>query len=207
VCIRYDYQSYKFFYQKNAISYQPIIALLPGSRKQELNSMLTKMMELVHEFPNAQFIIAGVDSLDPEIYAPAQKAGIKVIYNQTYDLLSHAVAAVVTSGTATLETALFRVPQIVVYRTSAVSYAIAKRLIRVPFISLVNLIGEREVVRELIQDDFSVANLKEELIKILTDVVYRGSMLQGYDLVSNKIGDKSASDQTADLILEALAKK
>jgi lipid-A-disaccharide synthase len=201
------FKQHEFFYQKNAISYQPIIALLPGSRKQELNSMLTKMMELVHEFPNAQFIIAGVDSLDPEIYAPAQKAGIKVIYNQTYDLLSHAVAAVVTSGTATLETALFRVPQVVVYKTSAISYAIAKRLIRVPFISLVNLIGEREVVRELIQDDFSVANLKEELMKILTDVVYRGSMLQGYDLVSNKIGDKSASDQTADLILEVLAKK
>jgi len=201
------FKQHEFFYQKNAISYQPIIALLPGSRKQELNSMLTKMMELVHEFPNAQFIIAGVDSLDPAVYAPAQKAGIKVIYNQTYDLLSHAVAAVVTSGTATLETALFRVPQIVVYRTSAVSYAIAKRLIRVPFISLVNLIGEREVVKELIQDDFSVANLKGELIKILTDVVYRGSMLQGYDLVSEKLGDKSASDYTADLILDTFLKK
>lgn len=201
------FKQHEFFYQKNEISYQPIIALLPGSRKQEINSMLTKMILLVNEFPKAQFVIAGVDSLDPSIYAPAQKAGIKLVFDQTYDLLSHAIAAVVTSGTATLETALFRVPQVVVYRTSTISYLIAKRLIRVPFISLVNLIGERQIVRELIQDDFSVTYLKEELTKILSDVVYKGNMLQNYDLISSKLGNLSASDQTAALILSSSDKK
>lgn len=200
------FKQHEFFFQKNELSYQPIIALLPGSRKQEINSMLDRMIELVVEFPNAQFVIAGVDSLDDSFYEPAKKAGIKVVFNQTYDLLSHAMAAVVTSGTATLETALFRVPQIVVYRTSSLSYAIAKNLIRVPFISLVNLIAEKEVVKELIQDDFSVANLKAELVKILTNVVYKGHMLQGYDLVTEKLGEGSASDKTAVLILDTLKK-
>lgn len=190
-----------FFFQKNELSYQPIIALLPGSRKQELDAMLDRMIALVREFPNAQFVVAGVDSLPSSVYDSARKAGLKVVFNQTYDLLSHATAAVVTSGTATLETALFRVPQIVVYRTSSLSYQIAKRLIRVPFISLPNLIAGREVVKELIQNDFSVEKLKEELNRIFTNVVFKGEMLQGYDLIREKIGEGSASDTTAKLIL------
>ena len=195
-----------FFFQKNELSYQPIIALLPGSRKQEINGMLDRMIALVKEFPNSQFVIAGVDSLPESIYDPAKKAGIKVVFNQTYDLLSHATAAVVTSGTATLETALFRVPQIVVYRTSSISYLIAKRLIRVPFISLPNLIGGKEVVKELIQDDFSVEKLREELNRIFTNMVYKGEMLQGYDLIRDKIGEESASEKTGRLILNSLKK-
>jgi lipid-A-disaccharide synthase len=111
---------------------------------------------------------------------------------------------VVASGTATLETALFRVPQIVVYRTSAISYRIAKNLIRVPYISLVNLIAGKEVVKELIQDDFSIENLKNELNRIFSNVVYKGEMLQGYDLIQERIGDSSASDITAELILDSL---
>ncbi|MBC6366547.1 lipid-A-disaccharide synthase [Algoriphagus sp. AK58] len=190
-----------FFFQKNELSYQPIIALLPGSRKQEINAMLDRMISLVKEFPNSQFVVAGVDSVPKEVYEPARKAGIKLVFDQTYDLLSHATAAVVTSGTATLETALFRVPQIVVYRTSPISYQIAKRLIRVPFISLPNLIAGKEVVRELIQDDFSIENLRAELQRIFTNVVYKGEMLQGYDLIREKIGEESASDTTASLIL------
>lgn len=193
-----------FFFQKNELSYQPIIALLPGSRKQEILSMLDKMVSLVREFPNAQFVVAGVDSLPESVYEPARKAGIKLVFNQTYDLLSHATAAVVTSGTATLETALFRVPQIVVYRTSAVSYMIAKNLIRVPYISLVNLIAGREVVKELIQDDFSVEKIKAELMQLFSNVVYKGEMLQGYDLIREKIGETSASDTAAGLIWESL---
>lgn len=195
------FQPHDFFFQKNELSYQPIIALLPGSRKQEINAMLEKMISLVAEFPNSQFVIAGVDSLPEEVYAPAKKAGIKLIFNQTYDLLSHATAAVVTSGTATLETALFRVPQIVVYRTSTISYHIAKQLIRVPYISLPNLIAGKEVVKELIQEDFSVAHLKAELQQIFTNVVYRGEMLQGYDMIKEKIGEGSASASAARLIL------
>jgi lipid-A-disaccharide synthase len=200
------FEPHDFFFQKNEISYQPIIALLPGSRKQEIKAMLDRMISLVKEFPNAQFVIAGVDSLPESDYLEAQKAGIKVVFNQTYDLLSHATAAVVTSGTATLETALFRVPQVVVYRTSAISYRIAKNLIRVPYISLVNLIAGKEVVKELIQDDFSIENLKNELNRIFSNVVYKGEMLQGYDLIQERIGEGSASETTAGLILQSLKK-
>jgi lipid-A-disaccharide synthase len=201
------FKPHDFFFQKNELSYQPIIALLPGSRKQEINAMLDRMVSLVREFPNAQFVIAGVGSLPSGAYDPARFAGIKVVIDQTYDLLSHATVAVVASGTATLETALFRVPQIVVYRTSAISYLIAKNLIRVPYISLVNLIAGKEVVKELIQDDFSIENLKNELNRIFSNVVYKGEMLQGYDLVQERIGVSSASDITAELILDSLKEK
>jgi lipid-A-disaccharide synthase len=200
------FRPHEFFFQKNELNYQPIIALLPGSRVQEINGMLDRMVSLVKEFPNAQFVIAGVGDLGSDIYQRGVDAGIRVIYDQTYDLLSHAIAAVVTSGTATLETALFRVPQIVVYRTSSISYAIAKNLIRVPYISLVNLIADREVVKEFIQNDFSIPNLKMELQQILGNQVYRGHMLQGYDLVKERIGETSASDTAAELILESLEK-
>ncbi|WP_057939961.1 lipid-A-disaccharide synthase [Algoriphagus resistens] len=201
------FQPHAFFYQKNELSYQPIIALLPGSRAQEINAMLDRMTALVREFPSAQFVIAGVGDLGNGIYQRGINAGIRVIYDQTYDLLSHAIAAVVTSGTATLETALFRVPQVVVYRTSSISYAIAKNLIRVPYISLVNLIADKEVVKELIQSDFSIPNLKAELQQILGNQVYKGQMLQGYDLIKERIGEKSASETTAGLILDSLSKK
>lgn len=197
---------HEFFFQKNELSYQPIIALLPGSRAQEINAMLDRMIELVKEFPNAQFVIAGVGDLGSNIYQRGIDAGIRVIFDQTYDLLSHAIAAVVTSGTATLETALFRVPQIVVYKTSSISYAIAKHLIRVPYISLVNLIADKEVVKELIQQDFSISNLKAELQQILGNQVYRGHMLQGYDLIKEQIGEASASETAARLILSSVIK-
>ncbi|WP_103925952.1 lipid-A-disaccharide synthase [Algoriphagus boritolerans] len=200
------FKPHDFFFQKNELNYQPIIALLPGSRKQEINAMLDRMVALVREFPNAQFVIAGVGSLPSAAYDPARAAEIKVVIDQTYDLLSHATAAVVTSGTATLETALFRVPQIVVYRTSSISYRIAKNLIRVPYISLVNLIAGKEVVKELIQDDFSVENLKNELNRIFTNVAYKGEMLQGYDLIQERIGGGSASETTARLILDSVKK-
>ncbi|WP_288369458.1 lipid-A-disaccharide synthase [uncultured Algoriphagus sp.] len=196
---------HEFFFQKNELSYAPIIALLPGSRKQEISAMLQEMVNLVSKFPNAQWVVAGVDSLDSELYEPARKAGIKVIFKQTYDLLSHATAAVVTSGTATLETALFRVPQVVVYRTSPISYAIGKKLIRVPFISLVNLIAEREVVKELIQGEFSAENIQAELQRILSNPVYKGQMLQGYDEILERLGEASASDTVARRLVESLA--
>jgi lipid-A-disaccharide synthase len=167
--------------------------------------MLQEMVNLVSKFPNAQWVVAGVDSLDSKLYEPARKAGIKVIFNQTYDLLSHATAAVVTSGTATLETALFRVPQVVVYRTSPLSYAIGKKLIRVPFISLVNLIAEREVAKELIQGEFSAENIQAELQRILSNPVYKGQMLQGYDDILERLGEASASDTVARRLVESLA--
>jgi lipid-A-disaccharide synthase len=200
------FKAHDFFYQKNELSYRPIIALLPGSRTQEVKGMLAKMIALVKEFPQAQFVVAGVDSLPAAVYELALTQGIQVIYNQTYDLLSHAAAAVVTSGTATLETALFKVPQLVVYKTSWVSYQIGKRLIRVPYISLPNLIADRLVVRELIQDDFSVINLRDELNTLLYDAAYRQEMQAGYALIRERIGEQQASEQVAHLILESLGK-
>ena len=169
--------------------------------------MLAKMIALVKEFPQVQFVVAGVDSLPASVYELALAQGIRVIYNQTYDLLSHATAAVVTSGTATLETALFNVPQVVVYRASWISYQIAKRLIRVPYISLPNLIADHQVVRELIQDDFSSINLRKELNRLLSDLAYRKEILEGYSLIRSKIGEESASQQTAQLILGVEASK
>lgn len=195
------FKVHDFFYQKNELSYQPIVALLPGSRTQEVTGMLAKMIALVKEFQQVQFVVAGVDSLPASVYELALTQGIRVIYNQTYDLLSHATAAVVTSGTATLETTLFNVPQVVVYRASWISYQIAKRLIRVPYISLPNLIADHQVVRELIQDDFSSINLREELNRLLSDLAYRKEILEGYSLIRSKIGEASASHQTAQLIL------
>ena len=166
--------------------------------------MLQTMVELVSKFPLGQWVVAGVDSLDKSLYAPAENAGIKVVFNQTYDLLSHATVAVVTSGTATLETVLFRVPQVVVYRTSPISYHIGKRVIRVPFISLVNLIAGKEVVREFIQDDFSPAQIEKELNAIFTNPVHKGEILQGYDEILEKLGDQSASETVAKRIIESL---
>jgi lipid-A-disaccharide synthase len=201
------FKVHDFFYQKNNLSFRPIIALLPGSRTQEVKGMLAKMIALVQDFPQAQFVVAGVDSLPAAVYELALTRGIQVIYNQTYDLLSHATAAVVTSGTATLETALFKVPQVVVYSTSWVSYQIGKRLIRVPYISLPNLIADRRVVRELIQDDFSVINLRKELNSLLSDASYRQEMQAGYALIRERIGEQQASVQVAHFILEATGKK
>jgi len=199
------FKVHDFFYQKNELSFQPIVALLPGSRTQEIVGMLAKMIALVKDFQQVQFVVAGVDSLPASVYKLALAQGIRVIYNQTYDLLSHATAAVVTSGTATLETALFNVPQIVVYRASWISYQIAKRLIRVPYISLPNLIADRQVVRELIQDDFSSVNLKEELNRLVSDADYRTNMQDGYTQIRSRIGEYAASERTAQLILASEA--
>ena len=199
------FKAHDFFYQKNELSFQPIVALLPGSRTQEIVGMLAKMIALVKDFPQVQFVVAGVDSLPASVYKLALAQGIRVIYNQTYDLLSHAVASVVTSGTATLETALFNVPQVVVYRASWISYQIAKRLIRVPYISLPNLIADRQVVRELIQDDFSLVNLKEELNRLVSDADYRIKMQDEYIQIRSRIGEFAASERTAQLILASEA--
>ena len=199
------FKPHDFFHQKNEVSYNPIIALLPGSRKQEVEKMLDVMLEIAPQYQHCQFIIAGVRNLDPQIYLKALKAGIKVIYDQTYDLLHHANAAIVTSGTATLETALFKVPQVVVYKTSSISYHIAKHLIRVPYISLVNLIADKEVVRELIQEDYTVGKVKSELNALLGYADRKKEILEGYTLVRQRLGEGKASDQTAQLIVETLS--
>lgn len=181
---------------------KPVIALLPGSRKQEVQKMLEIMLSVKKDFPDYQFVIAGAPSLPDEFYAPFLK-GDKVEYvsNKTYTLLKHSHAALVTSGTATLETALFEVPQVVCYKGNWISYQIAKRIITLDYISLVNLIMKREVVKELIQNDLTTANLKNELSKIV-EGSERERMLSDYALLKEKLGGKGASQMAARLIVK-----
>lgn len=181
---------------------RPIIAILPGSRKQEIRKMLEVMLSVVDDYSEYQFVIAGAPSQDEEFYEPfIKKEGVHLIMNRTYDILSLSTAALVTSGTATLETALFKVPQVVCYKGNAISYHIAKRIINLEYISLVNLIMDKPVVTELIQGDFNTKKLKEELTIILDDYKRAVMFLEYYDL-EKKLGGKGASDKTANLIVE-----
>ncbi|QFZ53962.1 lipid-A-disaccharide synthase [Oceanihabitans sp. IOP_32] len=192
------------FRAMHQLNNKPIIALLPGSRKQEITKMLSVMLSLVHDFKDYQFVIAGAPSQDYEFYKPFIKnANISFVENKTYDLLSVSTAALVTSGTATLETALFKVPQVVCYKSSAISYEIAKRIITLKYISLVNLIMNKEVVKELIQKDFNKNRLKEELDLILNSEKRDQLFLDYYDL-EKKLGGKGASEKTAKLIYESI---
>ncbi|WP_338359881.1 lipid-A-disaccharide synthase [Yeosuana marina] len=186
------------------LSDKPIIALLPGSRKQEIKNMLSVMLSLVDSYPNYEFVIAGAPSQDYEFYQTFIKASnVKFIANKTYDLLSVSTAALVTSGTATLETALFKVPQVVCYKGSTISYQIAKRIITLKFISLVNLIMDKEVVKELIQNEFNPKNLKREL-DIILDPYERTKFFINYYELEKVLGGKGASEKTAKLIFKSL---
>lgn len=181
------------FRKDNQLDERPVIALLPGSRKQEIAIMLSVMLSVVNDFPDYQFVIAGAPSQEYEFYLQfLNNSNVKFISNKTYDLLSIAHAALVTSGTATLETALFKVPEVVCYKGSWVSYQIGKRIITLKFISLVNLIMDQEVVKELIQDNFNTQSLKAELVKILTSTT-RHNLLKQYDLLEKKLGGPGAS--------------
>jgi len=196
----------KDFKSENGLDDRPIIALLPGSRKQEISKMLNVMLSVVEDFSEYQFVIAGAPSQDKDFYTPfIQKQNVHLLLNRTYDLLSVSHAALVTSGTATLETALFKVPQVVCYKGSRVSYEIAKRIIKLKYISLVNLILDKQVVTELIQTDFNSERLKEELKTILNDYHRAKLFLEYYDL-EKKLGGKGASEKTAKLIFEATGK-
>ncbi len=183
----------------NQISEKPIVAILPGSRKQEVEYMLQQMTELAAYYPQYQFIIAGVNNLPKSIYESGQ---LKVIYNDTYNLLVNSEAALVTSGTATLETALLNIPQIVCYKTSEFTYQIGMMLIKVPFASLVNLIMEKEVVKELIQHKFNLENLKIELGKIIKGGINRDTVLLEYLRLKAKVGEIGASEKAAKKISE-----
>lgn len=183
---------------------RPIIAVLPGSRKQEISKMLEVMLSITPDFPEYQFVIAGAPSQDAEFYAPfIKQKNIKLIMNKTYDILSLSHAAMVTSGTATLETALFKIPEVVCYKGNYISYQIARRIVNLDYISLVNLIMKREVVKELIQDDFNTKTLKKEFKKIL-DEENRKRIFKDYFELERKLGGKGASEKTAKLIVEAI---
>lgn len=193
------------FLADNNLSAKPILAILPGSRRGEVENMLIYMLSLLPSFPDHQFVVAGVTNLPREFYENFEdRANIKIIYEQTYDLLSHADAALVTSGTATLETALFKIPQVVCYKTSLISYIIGKLVVKVPFISLVNLIAGKKVVSELIQDTYNPRVLTQELNYVLSDEG-RKQIQEGYDLMHSKLhSGLSASKNTARLIVESV---
>jgi len=193
----------KKFRENHNLNDKPIIALLPGSRKQEIKKMLSVMLKMIDKFRNYQFVIAGAPSQEYEFYKTFIKStSIKFIANKTHDLLSISYAALVTSGTATLETALFKVPEVVCYKGSAISYRIGKWLVDLKYISLVNLILDRQVVTELIQHDFNEKRLAQELTKIL-DEKHREQLFLDYFDLEQKLGGKGASEKTAELIFNS----
>lgn len=195
------------FITQHQLADKPIIALLPGSRKQEITKMLGTMLKVTKDFPEYQFVIAGAPSQESDAYEQfLKKNRVSLVMNATYDLLSVAQAALVTSGTATLETALFDVPEVVCYKGSAISYQIAKRVIQLDYISLVNLIMDKEVVKELIQADFQEKKLRQELQKILSEAP-RKKMLEDYKHLREKLGGSGASQETARLIVNSLKQK
>ena len=193
------------FKAKYELDERPIIAVLPGSRKQEVRKKLPVMLDAVRSYGDYQIIIAGAPSLELDFYKEISSEDVKIIFNETYNLLGLAHSAVVTSGTATLETALFKVPEVVCYKSSGFSYAIAKRLVKVKFISLVNLIMDREVVRELIQHDCNVKEIQGELNKILNDSAYRNKMLSEYDQLEKILGGGGASQKVAQSLLKSIS--
>lgn len=189
------------FLKEYKLDDRPLIALLPGSRKQEINKMLGVMLQMVDQYPDYQFLIAGSPGQDAAFYKPFLKDNVTLVMNRTYDILSLSHAALVTSGTATLETALFKVPQVVCYRGSSISYRIAKMIIKLDYISLVNLIMDKMVVTELIQADFNAVRLKKELDLIL-DATQRNRIFAHYYELEKRLGGVGASDKVAGLIIK-----
>ena len=179
-----------------------IIALLPGSRKQEIELLLPEMLKVVADFPAYQFIVAGAPSFEESYYHQfIQDKPVKLLFGHTYNLLSVAHSAIVASGTATLETALFKVPQVVVYKGGAISIAIARMVIKIRFISLVNLIADKEIVRELIQQDCNRDTLRTELMTI-NDGKGREKMLQHYAELADLMDTAGASERAAHKMVE-----
>lgn len=194
----------KNFRQFHKLDERPLIALLPGSRKQEISKLLTEMLKITPDYPQFQFVIAGAPSLDYTFYRPFLKyENVRFISKDTYNLLHNAFAAIVTSGTATLETALFKVPQVVVYKGNVISYQIAKRVINLNYISLVNLIMDEEVVTELIQKQCNVQTIKVEFEKIIHPS-NRAQIFSKYDQLEERLGGVGASERVASKIKQNL---
>ena len=199
--------SEEVFKRENGLDERPIIALLPGSRKQEIAKMLSVMLSVVESYHQYQFVIAGAPSLGYDFYKQfIKEENVHFVSGKTYDLLAHSYAALVTSGTATLETALLNVPEVVCYRGNWISYQIAKRVISLKYISLVNLIMDAPVVTELIQGALNTRNLKAELNKLL-NADYREKLLKDYEALREKLGNEGASERTAQAIYDSLQDK
>ena len=190
------------FKAENGLDHRPIIALLPGSRKQEIAKMLKIMLSIVDDYHQYQFVIAGAPSIDYHFYRRfIKEENVHFVSGKTYDLLSISYAALVTSGTATLETALLNIPEVVCYKGNWISYHIAKRIIKLKYISLVNLIMDKPVVTELIQGTLTKKNLKIELDKLST-YRHRYEVFKDYVQLREKLGGEGASEKTASLILK-----
>ena len=205
-------ESFGEFVASNSLSDKPIIALLAGSRKQEIKDNLPMMLEAALPFVDKyQLVLAGAPGIDPAYYQlyVGSTVPVKIIFGQTYRLLQQAKAALVTSGTATLETALFRVPQTVCYYTPVgklISF-LRRHILKVKYISLVNLVANKEVVRELVADTMTVVNVRSELNALLNDETYRGQMLKEYDRMIKILGPAGASHQAASKMIELLSVK
>lgn len=200
-------EEYADFIQVNRLPDKPIIALLAGSRSQELKHVLPKMLLMVKHFPDYQFVIAGAPSMSDTDYAPYIKdMDIRIVYGQTYRLLKQARCALVTSGTATLETAILKTPQVVCYsgEGGVLSYFLFKTFVKVKYISLVNLIAGKEVVRELLMQKLNERNLLKALSAILPDGYARDEMLREYDEVNRRLGDAGASERFARMMIRDL---
>lgn len=207
--LRTDTETKEQFCQRlNLESSRPIIALLAGSRKQEIKDNLSRMMEASRSFPQYQFVIAGAPGIAQEFYSHYLTDGAKIVFGETYRLLRHSEAALVTSGTATLETALFRVPQVVCYYTAVgklVSF-LRRHILKVKYISLVNLVSGSEVVTELVADGMTVDNIRRELSAIIEGGFRRMQMLSGYDRMIQILGTPGASERAAKLMVKYLKK-
>ncbi len=198
------YQPDLQFREKYQLDARPIVALLPGSRVQEISRLLPVMLQVSDQFPEMQFVIAGAPHFDKAFYASYLKGKpVPLVFGQTYDLLHRAQAALVASGTATLETALFHVPQVVLYKGGTLSIAIARLLVKIKFISLVNLILDRPAVPELIQEDCEAQRITKELAGLLEGEA-RERMLHNYTLLHQRMGQAGASERSAKLILNFL---
>jgi lipid-A-disaccharide synthase len=190
------------FRTKDEFNNKPIVALLPGSRKMEISKLMPLMVQVSAKFPSHQFVIAGAPNFSEDYYKQFfDEQTLPIVFDATYDLLRNSAAAIVASGTATLETAILRVPEVVVYKANGLSVWIARKLVKIKYISLVNLIMDRPIVQELIQEDYNEEKVSKELNRLLNDKPYRENMLQNYDALISVIGEVGASERTAKLIV------
>jgi lipid-A-disaccharide synthase len=195
------------FLRKNALSDRPVIALLAGSRKQEIEQLLPEMLSVKEHFRGCQFVIAGAPSIDPSFYAKyIQGTGVQIVYQQTYTLLKYARAAVVTSGTATLETALLGTPQVVVYKTSPLTFFIGSFFVKIKYFSLVNLILDDAAVKELLQENLS-QDIRRELDHLMFDEPYRKKILENYSLLRKTLGSPGVADRVAERIIQIMQRE
>ncbi len=201
---RKKFEGEKIWRKERGFDSKPIVALLAGSRRKEIEALLPHMVDIARENSRYHFVVAGAPSIDPALYDMyLQGSGVGIVYNETYALLECSVAGLVTSGTATLETALFEIPQVVLYKTGTLAYRIAKRLIKTNFVSLVNLISGRQLVKEIIQKDL-FNRTREELLRILEDSAYRRDIVIGYQTLKADLGKQGVSNRIGRRMVELL---